>query len=143
MNAEIDMSGRIEESTKPTILALSNKIKLSIKISSRYKQTLFNKTKRIYPQLSYTLIRVYMFSSFVNELIIASKLEINSVIFIDTEYSGYEAIIKDRINGHLQKHHIPPDFYSIRFKQVGKNSPAHHLAIGVLRKDIKPTIFHK
>lgn len=143
MHAEIDTSGRIEETTKPTIIALSNKIKISIKVSSQYKSTLFNKYRKLYPQLSYTLIRVYIFANFLGELIVKSKLEINSAIAIDTEYTGYNAIITDRIYSYLQKHHIPKDYYSIRFKQVGKDSPAHHLAISIMRNEVKPHIAHK
>lgn len=125
MKYEIDQSGRIEETKRHTILAIASKnYSYTIKIDSGTKrrlQTYFHKIGK--PKM----FGVYGFTVGLVILIKKSKIK-NSVITIDTEYLGYEKVIKNELfkgtNQNLE----------FRFLSIGKKSPAHISAYTVFKK---------
>lgn len=136
MIIEIDQSGKVEETAKDTVVAFANGIVKSIKLPRREKRKLqkffrdIGKGKffvpKVFSVLIFVLIRPYI-----------PKLE---RIIIDEEYSGYEHLIRNLICELVRIKN--PKFESDRivFKQIGKKSPAHHVAYRTFRKLKKPNI---
>lgn len=132
--AEIDMSGRIEEFTRPTVLALTtNTISKTVGISGSQKLSKYKSLKLEKPDRDKTTICVIIFTELIVSLLkdTISKL---GLVHIDHEYTGYEALIKNRVLSLLQKKGIVIDKETIRFKSVGKESLAHIKAITGFRR---------
>ncbi len=92
----MDMSGRIEETNRPTVIALANDISRTNFISAREKRILLNELKKKRPTRSAKLHHVLVFSTLVFYLIRDNIGELQQVT-IDQAYSGYEASIKEHI----------------------------------------------
>ncbi|MBX3064142.1 MAG: hypothetical protein KF726_14285 [Anaerolineae bacterium] len=137
MNADVDMSGRVEETNKPTALALANGKIYSILINARDKRMVIDTLVKQKPQRLRKIIHILVFSVLVY-LLLAEHIEQASLITIDPEYEGYEALIKDRILTLCRKHGISADKHQITFERVGKNSPSHTVALAVFRGDKLP-----
>jgi len=131
MHTDIDMSGRIEETNLPTVLALANGISYTIRISARDKRILLAALKKLRPKRSATLHHVLVFSTLVFYLLREHASALHQVT-IDLEYSGYEASIKEHILNLCQRYRLTLRC-EIVSQQVGKKSPAHDLAIKVYR----------
>lgn len=52
---------------------------------------------------------------------------------IDREYTGHEKFIKNQILGIVLANGLDPDQISIFFKEIGKISKAHGIALRALR----------
>ena len=123
MRIEIDQSGKIEQTNKPTVIAFSNGKSGTILTTSIEKQKLQKEFRRIgktqafvyqtFNVLIYLLIRKYI-----------SKLDL---IIIDREYPGKENQIKDHICALFVKNGIKVDRKIIQFKEIGKSAKAHNL----------------
>lgn len=137
MEAEIDMSGRIEETNRPTALALANDVAVCIRISAKEKRKAIEELIRLKPERTRTAIHILTFSSLVF-LLIREHIEDLYLVSIDPEYQGHEKTIKDQILTLCRKHGLRVDKDQIAFKYVGKKSPAHDLAISVFRGDTQP-----
>jgi len=61
-----------------------------------------------------------------------------SLIAIDTEYTGQEAIIKGMLLEHIRTAVPNFDSEAIVFREIGKKSSAHRKAIATYRRRIKP-----
>ncbi|TSC64197.1 MAG: Uncharacterized protein G01um101493_199 [Microgenomates group bacterium Gr01-1014_93] len=133
MAYQIDQSGKIEQTSLDTIIALSN--------NKKYCVILRRKTKRLL-QEEFRLRRkprMFIFDTFCALLtIILIKAKPTAPVFIDKEYFGNEALIKARILEFINKIGLSNYIPEIEFTLVGKNSPAHHLAAKVGNKTIKP-----
>lgn len=133
MSYQIDQSGKIEQTSLDTIIALSN--------NHRYSLTLPKKTKRALQEIfrNEGRPRMFIYDTFSALLaILLSKTKPKSQIIIDKEYRN-EDLIKARILEFLkilQSNFIP----DIEFGLVGKSSPAHILAAKVGNKKIKSNL---
>jgi len=139
MDADVDQSGRVDQTNKPTVVAVANGISFSIWISASEKRKLIQAIKRRKPQWSTSLTHVMVFSALLYFLL-REHIERIGVVTIDTEYPGHEGVIKNRIltlcrNDGLR---VFPD--QIDFQQVGKKSPSHDLAWGVYTSRLKPDL---
>src|SRR5574341_268081 len=105
MRVEVDMSGRVEEKTRPTAVALANSQEYSLRISARDKRAVVNHLSRNRPHLSRSTLHVLIFATLLFLLLKECIVTLDLVI-IDPEYVGYEAIIKDRVLTLLRKHGI-------------------------------------
>lgn len=128
MQIEIDQSGKIEQTSFDTILALTNDIKFTIILKKRDKRLIEkefkkNKQKRLHVQITFATLL----------LIIIRKSKIKKSVLIDTEYPGYNNFIENFIESKL-KNHCP----TIKFGFVGKESKSDILASQVAHKKIKP-----
>lgn len=136
MGFEIDQSGKIEQTNKPTVVALSNNESKTIRISAVEKQKLIKailELGRPNKTYSYQILAALIFILLKNKKIVR--------VSIDTEYSGHTASVKEVLLQLFQKKKIEaPD---IRFGLIGKNSPAHALAIKIFRKKQKPDLIVK
>lgn len=130
MKIEIDQSGKIEETSRDTILALSNGISYSIKISAKTKRKLQDLYRKIGEP------RVFVINTFVVGLYLLIKRDISKIteIVIDIEYPGSEKLITNILKEifSAQKVKRPPD---IHFSLIGKGSKAHKAAVRVFRKE--------
>jgi len=137
MQAELDMSNRIEETNRPTVLAIADGVTATLRISGKDKQVIIRSIKRYKPQWEKTFIHVLLFATLVSLLIrrYAKRLD---RLFIDPEYLGYEPVIKNWILQVLKRSRITLDAEQIAFQHVGKKSPAHEAALRVIRGKKKP-----
>lgn len=128
---QIDQSGKIEQTSLDTIIALANNKRYCIILPKKIKRLLQEEFRlRKKP-------RMFIFDTFCALLvIILIKIKPTSTIFIDKEYFGNEDVIKVRIlefMGNIMGSKYVPD---IDFTLVGKSSPAHILAAKVGHKQI-------
>lgn len=131
MIIEIDQSGRVEYTSKPTVIAgYSKKWQRTVLIPAKDKRRLQN----IFRQTGQPRI----FNSKVFAALIFCLIEKNynniSGLVIDREYTGHEKYIKNQIKAILTGQGFDPNKISISFKEIGKTSLAHKLAITEYRK---------
>lgn len=129
MHFSIDQSGKIEDTSVDTILAMcSNDIQYSIKIPKKLKQDLFIKCKKSSKKnLTFRLF------SFCLYLLLKNKIQKNSIILIDEEYSGHNADIKQLLLKNLK---IKKE--QITFGLVGKKDASHRVANQTFSGRLKP-----
>lgn len=130
MRIEIDQSGRIEYTNKLTAIAFSNSKNHTIIISSKnkkYIQQLFRKSDKS---------NLFVYKTFSCLIFYAIKKYLKSIdqIIIDQEYTGYDKLIRKTIVEIAKKCSYKIDEDIIHFKQIGKHSNAHKLAINAFRK---------
>jgi hypothetical protein len=89
MQIEVDMSGRIEETNRPTVLALANGLSFSIRITAREKRLAIARLEQQKPELSRRLIHVLLFSNLLF-LLLKDHMGKLDLVEIDPEYQGYE-----------------------------------------------------
>ena len=127
------MSGRVEETTRPTALAMANGINFSIRISARQKRELIQKLKKQKPYLSKATIHVLVFSTLLF-LLLKDHIEKLEVAIVDPEYEGHEASIKTRVLTLLRRQGLKVDKSQLAFQRVTKKSPSHSLAYRVFKR---------
>jgi hypothetical protein len=132
MNADIDMSGRIEETNRPTAIAIANGTTDCVFISGRDKRLAIASLKQSRPQRSRSHIHILIFSSLLYLLLEPNTGQL-STVFIDPEYPGYDGMIKNRVMSLLEQAGKPVEKHQLIFKRVGKKSPAHKAAYAVFK----------
>lgn len=129
---EIDQSGKIEQTNRNTVLAISNGKKFSILLRAQDKRllqdiyrTFFNKQR----QFIYEVFSALLY-------ILISNVKPQTRIIIDREYPGQEGLIKLLLLKFYndQSKNAPAN---IEFGLVGKSSPAHDLGYKVFKKKQK------
>lgn len=129
MPIEIDQSGRIEETQRNTVIALAGK---NFSFSALFKRTIKRKIKKIFQlQGKPKLFAIRTFACVLVLLIKKTKIK-PQLLIIDVEYPGHEQTIKDIIWQYLG---YKPE---IKFKKIGKNSPAHKKAYFTYKRKLKP-----
>jgi hypothetical protein len=132
MRVEIDQSGKIENTSKNTILAFSNNIWSAVVIPAKVKRQM----QEIFRRRGQPTVFVFRtFAAGITLLLQNCQKQITDVQ-IDTEYPGHEAVIKDILVQMLreQKMHEP----NIYFGRIGKKSMAHHRAYAVATGKLEP-----
>lgn len=84
MHVEVDQSGRVEETSRPTALAVANGRKASILITASEKRKVLLALRLARPQWSRKLIRVYVFSVLLY-LLLQDHLEELTLATVDQE----------------------------------------------------------
>ena len=132
---QIDQSGKIEQTSKSTVIAVSNGKSLSILISAKEKRRL----EKIFRLAGKPYMFIFITFTVLIYLLIRNHLEEIDNLNIDREYKGYEPLIKKYLVEVLRRGgaKVIPD---IHFTEIGKTSRAHKLAIKTYRKQIKPTM---
>lgn len=131
MKYEVDQSGRIEETNRPTIISIANVgYSYTLKIDSKIKRSIENKFKKLGKP---KMFGIYGFASGLIILLKKSKIN-NSVVVIDIEYDGYNEIIKRELNKNSSQN------LEFRFSNIGKKSPAHISAYTIFKKFRRPDI---
>lgn len=128
---QIDQSGKIEQTNKDTVVALSNDHDLAIMIKAKTKRIIQQwfrdeKRQRFFPYLTFAAL-----------LAILIKMESPTKrVEIDREYFGNEDLILERVTTYLKllgvEKHLP-----LEWGHVGKTSNAHNLGSKVARNKVK------
>lgn len=131
MIIEIDQSGRVEYTNKPTVIAGYNKKwQKAVIIPAKDKRQL----QKIFRQVDQPrLFNSKVFASLIYYLIEKDYRQITTLV-IDREYTGHEIYIKNQIKAILMGQGRDPSKISIIFKEIGKTSLAHKIAITEYRK---------
>jgi hypothetical protein len=124
MKYQIDQSGKIEQTSLNTIIALANDKQYSLLLSKKSKRIL----QQFFRVQNKSQVFIYLTFAILVTIILKEVKPKNKVI-IDSEYPGHEALIKNIIKNTLKQFNIstPP----LEFNLVGKSSPAHDLAAKV------------
>lgn len=136
---EVDMSGKIEETNKPTVVALAGKMSYSLYISATEKQKLLKVIRARQPKWSRTKINVYIFAALLFFLL-KDHIEKIDLVTIDLEYQGHDGVIKNRLISSCKKVGIWIEKEKIAFASITKKSPAHHLAYSVFKGARLPNV---
>ena len=129
----VDQSGKIERSDTVTVVAFANGKTKSIIIGAVEKQKLIRGMRELdFPNKTFI---IKIFAALVYLLVKDEKI---SLLKIDREYPGHEALLRQIIRQLYQKNNkIPP---GVEFVLVGKESLAHKVAIGTFKRDLKPNL---
>lgn len=128
MRIEIDQSGKIENTAKPTIIAFSGKKEKSLIIFTGEKRKLQNHFRKIGKPNSF----VYVTFAVLIYLLIKGERSIDEIV-IDREYAGQEALIKSYLMQFLKRSGRNFDKRKIYFREIGRKSPAHDCAVKAYR----------
>lgn len=132
MQVDVDMSGRVEETNRPTALAMANGLKFSIRISAADKREVIDTLSRQRPYLARTRIHILVFTALLY-LLVKGHIEKLRLVIVDPEYPGHEAAIKSQTLTFLRRQGIKVFKDQITFQRVTKKSPAHKLAYQVFK----------
>lgn len=126
----VDQSGKIENTSKDTILCLSNSAWSVVIIKAKVKRQLQEIFRRNGQPRNFILF------GFAGGLsILLKKNPTISEVTVDREYFGKESVIKKLVLEMLQDNKQPPE---IHFALIGKKAMAHNrayaAALGKLRK---------
>jgi len=123
MKIEIDQSGKIENTSKPTVIAFSNSKNDAVVILAREKKIL----QRFFRQIERPRLFVYL--SFAAAICILVKNVIKKChqIVLDREYSGFEKLINNKLKEFISENYHVQNVRIITM-QIGKKSRAHLLA---------------
>ncbi len=135
MTVEIDQSGKFEQLNTHTVIACANGKSNAIWISAATKRNLMQQLRKsLIPRKDLVPI---IFAVLV--FLLLDRLEtIPNTVIIDEEYTGKDKIIEEALR-KLFVNKLRADWQGhIRFKQVGKLSPAHALAWKTHRAKKRP-----
>jgi len=126
MRIEIDQSGKIENTSKNTIIAFSNGEFKSIFISAKDKR----EVQKVFRSAGKQKVFIYRIFAILIFLLIKDRLKRIHCIVIDEEYPGKSVLIKSFLLLEIRK--INPRFpkENISFQKIGKKSRTHFLAYG-------------
>lgn len=130
--AEVDLSGRIDSISKPTVITISAGLSVSVMMSGSDKEEAVQKIKILKPNWGATRINVYIYSTLLYFLLrdVIHKLD---TVIIDIEYSGYEPMIKERIMNLLRQSGKSIHKNQIKFERLEKSSPARLMASNIYK----------
>ncbi len=127
MKYQVDQSGKIENTEKPTVIAVCNHITLTIIIPAKIKRQFQEICRRD------GLTRLYVYVMFSIGLgLLLTELKAKSKVIIDTEYPGKEKLIKNLIEIFMGKQKTDIDF-----ARIGNRPKVHYVAHDVYSKKKK------
>lgn len=136
MRVHVDQSGKIEYTSKHTVVAYANGQNKSIYISSSNKQKLL----KIFRDAGKPDIFAYKTFAVLIYLLIKDDLKKLQSLIIDREYTRREDLIKKYLIELIRKGGDKFDPHDIHFDEIGKHSAAHAKAINVFRRREKPNL---
>lgn len=132
MRIEIDQSGKIEDTSKPTVLALSNDQKFTVILSASDKKLLQDMFREFFHKKRIFVYQV--FSALLFILITSAKIK--KGVTIDKEYPTKESLIIRYCLEMCRRKNIQE--FPLNFGHVGKSSGAHSLAYKTFKGILKP-----
>src|SRR3989338_3122611 len=128
MKVEIDQSGKIEDTSKHTVLAFSNTTNRCVLITAKEKRRLQEKFRLLGKP------RLFVDATFAVTLYLLVKPILKSypVLIVDVEYPGHTLVISEMFAT------LTPVEVSLRWERIGKQSKTHDIAYKSYRKKIKP-----
>jgi hypothetical protein len=125
MKVFVDQSGKVEDTSKPTVVAFTNKERFVVKIRPKVKRQL----QEIFRRRGKTRLFIYRTFSALIFLLIKDFLPKIDQVIIDLEYPGQERLIKDILLELIRKEKLrEPEIY---FKRIGNRPKVHYLAYNV------------
>lgn len=142
MQVQVDQSGKVNETNRPTALAMANGMDFSIRISAREKRKVVEELRRRRPGWKSKQIYLRMFATLLY-LLLKDDIERMGRVIVDTEFSGAEnqRDIKDWVLTLLRRQGIRVYRQQLVFQQIHrgkKEPPAHKLAWRVFKGYVKP-----
>ncbi|MBI3559973.1 hypothetical protein HY087_02510 [Candidatus Gottesmanbacteria bacterium] len=134
MRIYIDQSGKVEQTSKDTVVALSNESERSILIKASEKRLV----EEVFRKAGKPEVFVYRTFTVLMYLLVRDELEHISELLIDREYVGKESTIKHYLLEVVRRTGKVLEKDCIGFTQVGKQSTCHKVAIETLRGRRKP-----
>ena len=130
MEIEIDQSVKIEDTAGDTVLAFANDVQRAIIIPAAVKRKALAYLRDRGKSRKVAVLAVFAAGLF---LLLRDAAESTTLAVIDQEYTGHDALIKDRLLQLLRTEglRVYPDTFA--FGCVGKKSKAHDLAMKVHR----------
>ena len=126
MKYQIDQSGKVEDTSKLTIVAFANGKAKILKISAREKRKLVKAMREIdYPR------QIFIYKIFAGLVFLLIKDETTDSFVIDKEYPGHEPLIKEIIFQLCNRTKIKLPL--IDFSLIGKDCQAHKVALEAFR----------
>ena len=135
MIPQVDQSIKIENTSQDTVLALANDISFTVLIPANVKRICLQTLREQGVQGNPAVLRVFTAALF---LLIEKKLPGLELIAIDKEYPGHDSRIKSMLMNWIRRSRPRFDPANITFIHVGKRSPAHRQAIGIVRGKALP-----
>jgi len=127
MIIEIDQSGKVENTSKDTVIGYSNNRYGSIIIKAKEKRAV----QKVFRSINKRRVFVYRVFLILIFLLIKKDLKKIDMVIIDREYPGKSNLIKHYLLQEIRKIHPAFSKESIMFKEIGKRSKAHYVAYGV------------
>lgn len=125
MQCEIDQSGKVEQLNTHTVIGCANKESVSIKVSAAVKRKLIRQLRKSLVPHKDLIPIVFAVLTF---LVLKTLKQLPGIIVIDEEYTGKENTIKETLQKLISRYTKNRWQGYIRFKRIGKSSPAHKLA---------------
>src|SRR5690242_2289389 len=119
MHADIDMSGRIEETNRATAVGLANGVSFCVYISGVEKRKAIAILKERYPDRDVALIHILIFTVLLY-YVLQPHIERLSLVTIDLEYMGHDALIKNRVLTLLRNAGLSVEKEQLTIGRVGK-----------------------
>ena len=123
----MDQSGKVEDTSRKTVIGLSDGVKFTVLINAREKRKLQERFRLMGEPKIYVDV---LFSYLVYTAIKGAKC-FGRKINIDIEYTGHTKIIEEKISWYFGKR------LCLEWILVGKNSKAHDLAYKAMKGKIK------
>jgi hypothetical protein len=120
MRIQIDQSGKLEDTNRPTVVGYSNGDNKTVIMSANEKK----KLQKYFRNINKPKMYIYTTFSILIYTLIHRKKKISEVI-IDREYPGQEALIKNLLLTRLFKSKCELDKQSISFDEIGKSANVH------------------
>ncbi|MEK7170828.1 MAG: hypothetical protein AAB774_00790 [Patescibacteria group bacterium] len=128
MKIEIDQSGKLERTSIPTAVGISNGLSVTLFISSTEKKVIQRHFRNIKKP---KLFSILTFSVLITLGLALLKKKKFSEIVIDREYPGYENIVCEQVKFFCSLRGI--EIENIYVKEVGRKSNSHWAALGAYR----------
>lgn len=137
--AEIDLSGRLEDFSCPTVLTISAGLSISLAISGAEKEKAVQILRRDRPQWGNTRLNVYLYTIMLY-MLLKEHIHKLDYVTIDPEYPGYEGLVKEKILSLFRVSGKNISKEKIRFVRLDKKSPARNMASKIFKKQADPDI---
>ena len=136
MIVDVDQSGKLEDTSVPTAVALANGHKRCLLISAMEKR----KLQKIFREMNKPRLYAYRTFSILIFVLLQKNMKRIDRVVIDTEYPGYDHVISCMISETAALFGVSKLLPDVVFEQVGKASTSHLLAYDVFKKKRKPDI---
>lgn len=134
MQVEIDQSGKIGKTNEDTALAFSNGRQFSVLIPRAVKQTCLRTLRQQGYEPNTIYLRLFVAGLYC---LLREHIDVIDLAIIDVEYPGHSDTIRRYLLNLLRRDGADIRKERITFAYVGKESPAHDIALATFRGDRK------
>jgi hypothetical protein len=135
MQVEIDQTGKIGKTNEDTVLAFSNGIQSAVLITRAVKQACLRTLRRRGYESNTIYLRLFVAGLYY---LLCQHMAAIDLAVIDVEYPGHNDTIRRYLLNLLQRDGLDIHKERIAFNFVGKDSPAHAVALAPFRRQRQP-----